>query len=97
MNMTDPKSGEVVQKSVFIVFFSGERSRTKVEKIADSYGATKYRLPDTTAQQEQMHREIDERLRDLRLVLGKTNDFRRSRLEQVRSEPPPPPRPPGRC
>ena len=81
--ITDPKSGEVVQKSVFIVFFSGERSRAKVEKIADSYGATKYRLPDTTAQQETLHREIEERLRDLKLVLAKSNDYRRGRLEQV--------------
>jgi hypothetical protein len=54
-----------------------------VEKIADSYGATKYRLPDTTAQQDALLREIDERLRDLKIVLAKSNDYRRSRLEQV--------------
>jgi len=82
-SLADPKSGEAVKKSVFIVFFSGERSRSKIDKIADSYGATKYRLPETLAQQEQLAREIDERLRDLRTVLSKSSDYRRGRLEQV--------------
>ena len=41
----------MVTKSVFIVFFSGERSKTKIEKICDSYGATKYALPEGGAAQ----------------------------------------------
>ena len=36
---------------MFVIFFSGDRSRTKVEKICESFGATKYRLPESTAQQ----------------------------------------------
>mmetsp|Transcript_16738 Transcript_16738/g.45622 ORF Transcript_16738/g.45622 Transcript_16738/m.45622 type:complete len:411 (-) Transcript_16738:1657-2889(-) len=82
-SLADPKSGEAVQKSVFIVFFSGERSRAKIDKIADSYGATKYRLPETPAGQEQLAQEIDERLRDLGAVLSKSRNFRRGRLQQV--------------
>jgi hypothetical protein len=34
-------------KSVFIVYFSGERSRQKIAKICDSYAATTYSVPES--------------------------------------------------
>ena len=48
----------LVLKSVFIVYFSGERSRQKIEKICDSYGATKYKVQESAAlreNEEQVH------------------------------------------
>lgn len=44
--MDPTKPDEAVQKSVFVIFFSGDRSRVKIDKICDSYAATKYRLPE---------------------------------------------------
>ena len=79
----DPSKGEMVQKSVFIVFFSGERSKVKVDKIADSYGATKYSLPDSATQQKEILSHVDERIRDLKVVIEKTNDYRRNKLETI--------------
>lgn len=33
-SLQDPASGEKVEKSVFVVFFAGERSRTKIMKVS---------------------------------------------------------------
>mmetsp|Transcript_38329 Transcript_38329/g.89254 ORF Transcript_38329/g.89254 Transcript_38329/m.89254 type:complete len:969 (-) Transcript_38329:211-3117(-) len=79
----DPSKSEMVQKSVFIVFFSGERSKVKVDKIVDSYGGTKYALPDSQQEQQALLANVDERLRDLKIVIDKTDDYRRGKLEQV--------------
>jgi len=79
----DPSKSEMVQKSVFIVFFSGERSKVKVDKIVDSYGGTKYALPDSPQEQQALLASVDERLRDLKIVIDKTDDYRRNKLEQV--------------
>jgi len=77
--------GEEELKTVFVVFYSGERSRAKVEKICESFGATKYRLPESTAQQDHMEGEVSERLRDLDIVLQRTNEYRRSKLRSIAS------------
>jgi len=79
----DPSKGEMVVKSVFIVFFSGERSKVKVDKIVDSYGGTKYALPDSTPEQKTLLHSVDDRIRDLKIVIAKTDDYRRGKLEQV--------------
>mmetsp|Transcript_11318 Transcript_11318/g.28104 ORF Transcript_11318/g.28104 Transcript_11318/m.28104 type:complete len:978 (+) Transcript_11318:273-3206(+) len=79
----DPLTQEEVQKSIFIVFFSGERSRQKVDKICDSYACSKYRIPDTASQQDAAIRDVEERMRDLKTVLTRTKDYRLGRLEQL--------------
>ena len=79
----DPVTDEEVQKSVFIVFFSGERSRQKVDKICDSYACSKYSLPEGGSQQDEALREVNERMHDLKMVLGRTTDYRMGRLEQI--------------
>eukprot|EP00286_Rhodomonas_abbreviata_P027937 CAMPEP_0181303760 /NCGR_PEP_ID=MMETSP1101-20121128/8742_1 /TAXON_ID=46948 /ORGANISM="Rhodomonas abbreviata, Strain Caron Lab Isolate" /LENGTH=958 /DNA_ID=CAMNT_0023409379 /DNA_START=207 /DNA_END=3083 /DNA_ORIENTATION=- len=82
--MYDPtKPEEEVAKSVFVIFFSGERSRIKIDKIVDSYGATKYRLPEQVPQQDEIVKQVDERLKDLSMVLEKTRDYRRGKLENI--------------
>jgi len=70
-------------KSIFIVFFSGDRSRTEIDKIANSYGAKKYGVPDSRPQQEEALKQLDERLSDLQIVIERTTDFRKAKLEQV--------------
>jgi V-type H+-transporting ATPase subunit a len=36
-----------VEKDTFVVFFQGEIARTKIKKIAESFGAVTYPVPDT--------------------------------------------------
>jgi len=70
-------------KSVFIVYFSGERSRQKIDKICEAFAATKYSLPDTAAGQERTVQEVNERMKDLEIVVARTETYRRQKLSSV--------------
>lgn len=54
----DPETGEKVQKSVFIVFFAGERAKSKIVKICDAFSANKYPFPEDISKQSQMNAEV---------------------------------------
>jgi len=80
---TSENQSETELKSVFIVYFSGERSRTKIEKICDSFGATKYRLPEGTSAREKDVQDLCERLKDLEIVIRSTSEYKRNRLRAI--------------
>lgn len=61
----DPSTGENQEKNVFVVFFAGERARTKIMKICEVYGANRYSFPEEPARQRQMCSEVNMRLREL--------------------------------
>ena len=42
----DPATGEEAEKTVFVVFFAGERARTKILKICEAFGANRYPFPE---------------------------------------------------
>ncbi|MBA0650649.1 hypothetical protein Goklo_018040 [Gossypium klotzschianum] len=65
----DPLSAEMVKKTVFVVFFSGEQARTKILKICEAFGANCYPVPDDFSKQRQMTREILSRLSELETTL----------------------------
>jgi len=44
--VTDPQSGEKKEKSVFVVFFAGDRARVKINKICETFGANRYPFPE---------------------------------------------------
>lgn len=47
-----------VEKIVFIVFFSGDRARTKITKICEAFGANRYPFPEDLNRQWQMKSEV---------------------------------------
>eukprot|EP00962_Isochrysis_galbana_P025802 scaffold7982_cov110-Isochrysis_galbana.AAC.3 len=51
----DPKTDELVHKSVFLIFFSGERSFEKMAKIADAFGAHRYNYPTQYQRRAALH------------------------------------------
>jgi len=63
--VTDPVSGEKVEKIVFVIFYSGERARTKVLKICEAFGANRYPFPEEISKQRQMIGEVSGRLAEL--------------------------------
>jgi len=79
----DPKSGENMQKTVYIVFFSGERAKAKITKICDSFGANKYPFPENISEQHSHAIEVDTRAQDLNTVLERTKDHRYAMLARV--------------
>jgi vacuolar-type H+-ATPase subunit I/STV1 len=70
-------------KSVFIVYYSGERSKQKIDKICDSYGATKYRVQESASLRDKDETELKDRLKDLEIVIRSTNDYRRNKLRSI--------------
>ena len=82
-NVMDPALGEKVEKDVFVIFFSGERSRSKILKICDAFNANRYPLPEDHARQLQMHSEVSSRLRELTATIDASEDQSRALLLRV--------------
>ena len=61
--VTDPASGDKVDKIVFMVFFNGERARAKILKIAEAFSAALYPFPEEPARRRQLAGEVRARAR----------------------------------
>ncbi|EOY14898.1 hypothetical protein QUC31_000280 [Theobroma cacao] len=67
--VTDPASGEKVEKNVFIVFYSGERARNKIMKICEVFGANRYPFTEDLGKQFQIITEVSGRLEELKTTI----------------------------
>ncbi|CAA0816850.1 V-type proton ATPase subunit a1 [Striga hermonthica] len=67
--IVDPASNEMIEKTVFVVFFSGEQARKKVLKICEAFGASCYPVPEDTTKRRQITREVLSRLSELETTL----------------------------
>lgn len=65
----DPSSNEMVEKIVFVVFFSGEQARSKILKICEAFGANCYPVPEDMYKRRQITREVLSRLSELETTL----------------------------
>ncbi|PQP98900.1 V-type proton ATPase subunit a3 [Prunus yedoensis var. nudiflora] len=67
--VTDPVSGEKVEKNVFVVFYSGERAKNKILKICEAFGANRYSFPEDLSRQAQMITEVSGRSSELKTTI----------------------------
>jgi V-type H+-transporting ATPase subunit a len=76
--ITDPESGQLLEKCVFIIFYKSESIETKLKKICDAFQAHRYSLPDMddAASVDRMLTENAQELVDSRTVLLKNQDTR---------------------
>mmetsp|Transcript_16908 Transcript_16908/g.32010 ORF Transcript_16908/g.32010 Transcript_16908/m.32010 type:complete len:870 (+) Transcript_16908:49-2658(+) len=76
--ITDPHTGELVEKSVFIVFYKSVSIENKLKKICDAFQAHRYSTPDMddTPAIDRMLTENAQELVDSRTVLLKNQDTR---------------------
>ena len=65
----DPATGERQEKSVYVVFYAGERAKQKILKICEAFGANRYPFPEDIPRQRQMSAEVNARLRELHTTL----------------------------
>lgn len=79
----DPASGEKILKTVFVVFFAGERARQKILKICEAFGANRYPFPEDFSRQRAMNAEVTARLRELHDTLEASSSHRDNTLTQV--------------
>ena len=81
--MEDPATGDKVLKTVFVVFFAGERARQKVLKICEAFGANRYPFPEDAQRQRAMNAEVTARLRELHATLEASSKHRDATLEGI--------------
>jgi V-type H+-transporting ATPase subunit a len=76
--ITDPESGQLLEKSVFIIFYKSESIEIKLKKICDAFSAHRYSLPDMddSVSIDKMLTENAQELVDSRTVLLKNQDTR---------------------
>mmetsp|Transcript_42472 Transcript_42472/g.102300 ORF Transcript_42472/g.102300 Transcript_42472/m.102300 type:complete len:880 (+) Transcript_42472:208-2847(+) len=76
--ITDPETGQLLEKSVFIIFYKSESIETKLRKICDAFQAHRYSLPDMddSASVDRMLTDNAQELVDSRTVLLKNQDTR---------------------
>eukprot|EP00736_Rhodelphis_marinus_P001897 Rmarinus@m.9612 len=79
----EPETSAKVRKSVFIVFYSGERAKEKIMRIADSFSAHRYPFSENPTEQREAYSKLLHQLNDLERVLSLTNEHRRRQLRQV--------------
>ncbi|EDV21047.1 uncharacterized protein TRIADDRAFT_30908 [Trichoplax adhaerens] len=79
----DPKSGESIWKSTFIIFFQGDRLRKRIEKICDGMTATLYPCPDDANKRQVMIQGLATRLEDVRQVLKQSKDHQVNLLTEI--------------
>ncbi|KAF4369594.1 hypothetical protein G4B88_021399 [Cannabis sativa] len=67
--VTDPISGEKVEKNVFLVFYSGEKAKNKILKICEAFGANRYPFTEDLGRQVQSINEVSARLSELKTTI----------------------------
>ncbi|KAL5073914.1 hypothetical protein RYX36_012898 [Vicia faba] len=67
--VVDPLSREKVHKNVFVIFYSGERIKSKTTKICDAFGANRYPFSDDLSKQFQTITEVSGRLAELKTTI----------------------------
>ncbi|CAF2146152.1 unnamed protein product [Brassica napus] len=65
----DPNSGDKAEKNVFVVFYSGERAKSKILKICEAFGANRYPFSEDLGKQAQMITEVSGRLTELKTTI----------------------------
>ncbi|XP_022146201.1 V-type proton ATPase subunit a1 [Momordica charantia] len=83
VQIMDPISTETVEKTVFVVFFSGEQARNKVLKICEAFGANCYPVPEDITKQRQITREVSSRLTELEATLDAGMHHRNEALATI--------------
>jgi len=69
-------------RTVFIVFLTGSKVRSKVDRTCTAFQAARYPIPEDSVEREKSHEACLERLRELELVITAT---KASRAEIIRN------------
>ncbi|KYR00532.1 vacuolar proton ATPase [Tieghemostelium lacteum] len=82
-DIIDPHTGEDTAKTVFIVFFQGERLQQKIKKICESFGANIYDCPDNSFERSNLLQKVSVRITDLTEVLNRSKEHKKQLLLNI--------------
>ncbi|KAK6111582.1 V-type ATPase subunit family protein [Brugia pahangi] len=75
--LENPDSGEICSKSVFLIFYKGDRLRIIIEKVCEGFKAKLYNnCPKNSKDRHAAARDVKARISDMRTVLGQTQEHR---------------------
>ena len=74
--LEDPITGELISKSVILIFFQGDHLRSKVKKICEGFRATLYPCPEEASDRREMTGNVVSRIEDLNTVLVQTTEHK---------------------
>ncbi|XP_020179748.1 V-type proton ATPase subunit a3 isoform X1 [Aegilops tauschii subsp. strangulata] len=84
--ITDPQSGEKAVKNSFVIFYSGERAKSKILKICDAFGANRYPFPEDLATQLHTIQEVSGKVSELKATVEIGLAHRDGILESIACE-----------
>ncbi|KAI7730531.1 hypothetical protein M8C21_006244 [Ambrosia artemisiifolia] len=68
-SLETPLLTDQVEKNVFLVFFSGERAKTKILKICEAFGANRYPFAEDLGKQEQSITEASGKISEIKTTI----------------------------
>ncbi|SPP87999.1 V-type proton ATPase 116 kDa subunit a [Drosophila guanche] len=81
--LTDPRTGSVLHKSVFVVFFQGDQLQARIRKVCTGFHAHMYPCPSSHSERMDMVKSVRTRLDDLKAIISQTEDHRNCVLNAV--------------
>ncbi|KAA6376106.1 MAG: V-type H+-transporting ATPase subunit a, partial [Streblomastix strix] len=79
----DPITKIDEQKSVFLIFFSGEQARSRILRLCSSFNASVYPYPETQEEHRKNLDEIEQRLLTIDTVQSAALEQRKEKLNQI--------------
>lgn len=79
----DPRTGELVYKSIFVVFFQGDQLQSRIRKICTGFHAHMYPCPSSHHDRIEMIQSVRIRIDDLKVIISQTEDHRSCVLKAV--------------
>ncbi|MFS7998572.1 putative V-type ATPase, V0 complex, 116kDa subunit family [Helianthus anomalus] len=64
-----PRLRDLLRKNVFLVFFSGERAKSKILKICEAFGANRYPFAEDVGEQEQSITEASGKISEIKTTI----------------------------
>ncbi|GAA0165298.1 ATP synthase [Lithospermum erythrorhizon] len=82
-SVTDPITGDKVEKNVFMIFYSGERAMSKIVKICDAFGANRYPYTNDIGKQYAMITEVSGKLSELKTTMDMGETHRTNLFQTI--------------
>lgn len=79
----DPVSDEMVEKMIFVVFFSGEQAKLKIVRICEAFGANCYPVFEDSLRRKLQTQEVLSRLLELESTLDAEISHRNKALTTI--------------
>ncbi|KAL7727759.1 hypothetical protein ACLKA6_008091 [Drosophila palustris] len=84
----DPRTGDMVYKSIFVVFFQGDQLQGRMRKVCTGFHASMYPCPSSHQERMDMIKSVQTRLEDLQIIINQTEDHRSCVLKAVMKQLP---------